>query len=157
MKILFTYLIVVLIGSSAYSQSILNGKVIAVADGDTFTMLAEGNKQVKIRLHGVDCPEKKQDFGTVAKNYTSNLIFGKIVQVTALKKDQYRRIIAVVKLPNGKILNQELLKAGMAWHYKKYDKSIEFALLEEQARKNKAGLWKGKSPMPPWEFRKRIR
>ena len=157
MKILITNLIAVLISISAYSQTILNGKVIAVADGDTFTMLTKGNKQVKIRLHGIDCPEKRQDFGTLAKNYTSTLVFGKIVQARVLKKDQYKRIIAIVRLPNGKILNQELLKAGMAWHYKKYDQSREFARLEEQARKNKTGLWNGKSPMQPWEFRKRIR
>ena len=154
MKILFTNLIAVLISISAYSQTILNGKVIAVADGDTFTMLTEGNKQVKIRLHGIDCPEKRQDFGTAAKNYTSSQVFGKVVSARILKKDQYKRLIAIVRLPNGKILNEELLKAGMAWHYKKYDQSSEFALLESQARKNKAGLWKGYKPIAPWEFRK---
>lgn len=157
MKILFTNLIAVLISISAYSQTILNGKVIAVADGDTFTMLTEGNKQVKIRLHGIDCPEKRQDFGTAAKNYTSSQIFGKVVRAHVLKKDRYKRFIAMVRLPNGKMLNQELLRAGMAWHYKKYDQSAEFASLEAQARKNKTGLWKGNSPMPPWDFRKKIR
>lgn len=154
MRILFAYLITFLVGFSAYGQNTLSGKVISVSDGDTFTMLTQGNRQVKIRLHGIDCPEKRQDFGTVAKNYTSGQIFGKIVQARVLKQDQYRRSVAIVILPNGKNLNQELLRAGMAWHYKKYDKSSEFALLEKQARINKAGLWKGKSPMPPWEFRK---
>lgn len=154
MRILFAYLITFLIGFSAYGQNTLSGTVISVSDGDTFTMLTQGNRQVKIRLHGIDCPERRQDFGTAAKNYTSSQIFGKIVQARVLKQDQYRRSIAIVILPNGKNLNQELLKSGMAWHYKKYDKSAEFALLEKQARINKAGLWKGKNPMPPWEFRK---
>lgn len=154
MRILFAYLITVFISFSAYSQNILNGKVVSVSDGDTFTMLIQGDRQVKVRLHGIDCPEKRQDFGTVAKEYTSGQVFGKIVQARVLKKDQYRRSVAIVILPNGKNLNQELLRAGMAWHYIKYDKSAEFALLEKQARINKIGLWKGKSPIPPWEFRK---
>lgn len=154
MKIPFVYLITFLISLSAYSQTILKGKVISVSDGDTFTILTEGNKQIKIRLHGIDCPEKRQDFGTVAKQYTSAQVFGKVIQAKVLRKDRYKRSVAIVILPNGKILNQELLKAGMAWHYKKYDKSAEFDLLEKQARKNKTGLWKGKSPIPPWEFRK---
>lgn len=154
MKILFTNLIAVLISISAYSQTILNGKIIAVADGDTFTMLTEGNKQVKIRLHGIDCPEKRQDFGTAAKTYTSTQVFNKVVSARVLKKDQYKRFIAIVILPNGKILNEELLRAGMAWHYKKYDQSTKFASLEAIAKKNKTGLWRGYKPIAPWEFRK---
>lgn len=157
MKSVIIYLISFLLSFSAYSQHILSGKVIAVADGDTFTMLTGGNTQVKIRLHGIDCPEKKQDFGNVAKQYTSAQVFGKTVQAKVLKQDRYKRSIAIVMLPNGKNLNHELLKAGMAWHYKQYDKSGEFDLLEKQARAIKTGLWKGKNPIAPWEFRKMIR
>ncbi|MEJ6982402.1 thermonuclease family protein [Pedobacter sp. P351] len=116
----------------AFASEILTGKVVAVADGDTITILNSNFQQVKIRLHGIDCPEKSQDFGQKA---TSDLCYGKTVEVQALDTDRYGRTIGLVKLPDGKVLNKELLKAGLAWHYKHYDKSADFASLEETAKK----------------------
>jgi micrococcal nuclease len=131
----------------------LTGKVVSVSDGDTITILKD-QTQIKIRLNGIDCPEKKQDFGQVAKNFTSDLCFGKEVTIKSFGEDRYGRTIADVILPDGRILNQELVKAGLAWHYKKYSKDTVLAEMEINARKEKIGLWKQGNEIAPWEFRK---
>jgi len=141
----------------AIAKEILTGRVVKVADGDTITILTENFKQVKIRLHGIDCPESSQDFGTRAKQFTSELCFGKTVKVEALDTDRYGRTIGLVILPDGKVLNKELLRAGLAWHYKHYDKSQEFADLETAAKSKKAGLWVQPNAIAPWEFRRAAR
>lgn len=134
-------------------KEIIKGKVVKIADGDTMTVLSE-NQQIRVRLHGIDCPEKKQDFGTRAKLFSSQLAFGKTVTVQVLNKDRYGRAIGLVILPGGEILNRELLKAGLAWHYKKFDKSADFAALELSAKRNRVGIWSMKNAIAPWEFRK---
>ena len=138
----------------ALGKEILNGRVIKVTDGDTITILNADLKQIKIRLHGIDTPEEKQDFGTKAKQFTSALAFGKTVSVNVLNKDRYGRSVGIVFLPDGRSLNKELLKAGLAWHFKQYDKSTEFANLELSARTKKLGVWSMGNAIAPWEFRK---
>ncbi len=135
------------------SSAQLTGKVVAIADGDTFTMLVD-NKQVKIRLHGIDCPEKKQDFGTVAKEFLSAQIFGKVVTAQKMGTDRYRRTIAMVTV-DGINVNETLLKAGLAWHFIEYDKNPAWTEMEVAARRLKKGLWAQPNAIPPWEFRKR--
>jgi endonuclease YncB( thermonuclease family) len=131
----------------------LVGKVVAIADGDTFTLLAD-NRQVKVRLHGIDCPEKKQDFGNAAKQYLSGLIFGKEVTVREMGKDRYKRTIGMVTI-GGINVNEAMIQAGYAWHYLEYDKNPAWSALEESARRQKKGLWAQPNPTPPWKFRKR--
>src|SRR3954466_7515540 len=109
-------LVLIFVAAGNICLAKLKGKVVSIADGDTFTMLVDGNRQVKIRLHGIDCPEKKQDFGQVAKKFTSDMIFGKIVSVDEMDIDRYGRTIGMVHLSNGRILNEMLLQAGLAWH-----------------------------------------
>jgi micrococcal nuclease len=114
----------------------------------------EGNGHI-VRLIDIDCPEKKQAFGKAAKKFTSDFCFNKIVKVESMgKKDRYGRILATVYL-NGKSLNEALLKAGLAWHFKKYSTNSEYAELENQARKEEVGLWADENPVAPWEFRKK--
>jgi endonuclease YncB( thermonuclease family) len=132
----------------------LVGKVVKVADGDTFTMLCNGNEQVKVRLYGIDCPESKQDYGQRAKQFLSERIAGKTVSVTYKSKDRYGRVLGTVTINNVNI-NEALLSAGLAWHYKQYDKSQRLAALESEARRNRTGLWSQPNPIPPWDFRKR--
>lgn len=140
-----------LFASVAMSQT--KGKVVAVADGDTFTLLTDDKKQVKVRLHGIDCPEKKQAFGERAKQFTSSLVFQKKVTVKVKSKDRYKRTVGIVYV-DGKCLNEELLKNGYAWHYRQYDKNPEWKRMETEARAAKLGLWQDKNPQAPWEFRK---
>lgn len=111
------------------------------------------SQRVKIRLHGIDCPERGQDFSKVAKDYLSSMIAGKIVEVKKTDIDRYGRTVGIVTV-EGQIVNEEVLKAGLAWHYKKYDTNPAWAALEEEARINKKGLWQNDNAMPPWEYRK---
>ena len=97
----------------------LNGHVVGVSDGDTVTVLDATNTQWKIRLLGIDAPEKKQPFGNKSKENLSDLVFNKQVQVEYSKKDKYGRTVGKITV-NGVDANLEQVKAGMAWHYKKY-------------------------------------
>jgi len=112
-------------------------------------------KAVKVQLHGIDCPEKKQPYGTKAKRFTSDRAFRNEVEVRIKDTDRYGRIVSVVILSDGKNLNWELVGAGMAWWYRRYapdDGMLE--RLEAGARAEKRGLWADKNPIPPWEWRK---
>ena len=130
----------------------LSGKVVAISDGDTFTLLTASKKQVKIRLHGIDCPESKQEFGNVAKKFLSDLIFNKTVSVKEKNIDRYGRTIGIVSIGSVNV-NEKLLSAGLAWHYRKYDKNKQWDVLEEQARRNKKGLWINSNAIAPWVYR----
>ena len=137
----------------------LIGKVVGVADGDTITVLDGQQTQHKIRLMGIDCPEKSQPFGQNAKQSLSNLVFGRAVEVEWQKHDRYERIVGKV-LVNGQDANLEQVRRGMAWHYKKYEREQEpldratYSQAEIEARMNNRGLWSDPSPIPPWDWRK---
>ncbi|MDO4764084.1 MAG: thermonuclease family protein [Flavobacteriaceae bacterium] len=129
------------------------GKITAVKDGDTFKVLYQ-KREITVRLAHIDCPEKRQAFGTKAKQYASDLCFGRLVGIKHNgKKDRNGRIIGEVFVGNLNV-NQELVKQGLAWHFKKYSKSKEYAQLENSARKRKVGIWSEKKPIAPWEWRK---
>lgn len=129
-------------------------KVIGIKDGDTVSILLEG-KEKTVRLAHIDCPEKKQPFGTQAKIAISNLCFGKSVKLVGDgKTDRNGRLIAELILPNGVNVNKTLVKMGLAWHFKKYSKDDSYAKLESTARNKKAGLWKERNAISPWEWRK---
>lgn len=154
MKKLNLTLILLFIASIAICQNTIRGKVTSVADGDTITLLDEDNTQIRIRLYGIDCPESHQDFGTVAKKFTADHCFQKVVVVEVRDIDRYGRTVGIVLLPDGKNLNAELLKAGLAWHYKYFDNSEEFAALEDYAKNNKLKIWSVENPIAPWDFRR---
>lgn len=132
-----------------------SAKVIRIMDGDTMEVLYQ-NTPIKIRLAHIDCPEKRgsQPFGGNAKTALSNLCFGQQVKVYGEKYDRYKRLIAVVANQNKQIVNQEMIKQGMAWHFKKYSSDPLYAQLEINARKRKIGLWSDAHPVAPWEWRK---
>jgi endonuclease YncB( thermonuclease family) len=131
----------------------ITGKVVGIADGDTFTLLLKDNSTVRIRLHGIDTPEKGQPFGNNAKQFTSNLIFDKQVNVTQTDTDRYGRIVGIVTNPENININEALLKAGMAWHYKKYDSNPIRANFEKVARASKIVVCQAAKPIPPWDCR----
>jgi micrococcal nuclease len=135
---------------------LLNGKAISISDGDTFKLLMEGDETIRVRLHGVDAPEKGQDYGTQAKQLLSDLIFSKNVAVIQKSKDRYGRIVGIV-YADGVNVNEELLADGMVWHYTTYDKNENWAALQREARVNKRGLWSKPYPTPPWQWRKEKR
>ena len=160
---------VALLAAASVAYADFTGKVVAVADGDTITVL-RGREQVKIRLAGIDAPEKKQAFGNAAKERMGEMVFGKEVRVDDRKKDRYGRTIGRVwvatdecRLPDcPKTLDagMALLTVGLAWHYKKYDREQseeergQYAFAESEARTKRVGLWHDATPVPPWEWRK---
>lgn len=97
------------------------------------------------------------DEPTPAKEYTSKFVFGRYVHVAITDTDRYSRLVGKVFFDCKTCLNEELLKAGMAWHYKKYDTSAYWSRLELSAKRQKKGLWAGKSPVEPWQYRRKIR
>src|SRR5437867_7612369 len=134
-----------------------SGRVVGVTDGDTIKVL-HNDKAEKIRLHGIDCPEKGQPYGTKAKQFTSQMVFGNevIVKDYGFDNNRFKRTLGEIVLPDGRVVNQELLKAGLAWWYQKYvPNRVDLAALEEEARNAKRGLWADPNPVPPWCWRER--
>lgn len=136
----------------------LNGKVVSVSDGDTVSVL-DGEKQVhRVRLAGIDAPERRQAFGARARQGLSSLVFGKSVAVIWKKKDRYGRLVGVV-MSNDEDVNLRMLSMGLAWHYKAYEaeqppaERLQYSEVEEQARSARIGLWSDSRAIPPWEFR----
>jgi micrococcal nuclease len=128
-------------------------KVVSISDGDTFTGLDSQNRQVKVRLHGIDAPEKAQAFGNVSRKSLGDLIEGKSVEVQRVDKDRYGRVVANVHV-GGTHVNRELVAKGLAWRYVQYDKKAEFTLVEQAAKTARKGLWADPKPVPPWDWRK---
>jgi endonuclease YncB( thermonuclease family) len=143
---------------SAYAE-ILSGRIVGISDGDTVTLLDANQRQYKIRLTGIDAPEKKMPFGQRSKDHLSDLIFNKDVQVETEKLDRYGRTLGKIVFDR-KDINLAMINAGLAWHYKKYqqEQSASDRLLyshgEEQARFQHIGLWRDPNPTPPWDWRK---
>ena len=136
----------------------VNGEVVQVQDGDTLTVKTERNRLHKVRLADIDAPEMGQPFGKSARRLATDLALEKTVRVNYTFKDKYDRLIGEVFLPDGILLNEEMLKAGLAWHYRvKHPHSSFLEKLEYKAWKKNLGLWVQETPVPPWEFRRENR
>ena len=148
---------VLLLALQANADTLL-GKVINVADGDTITVLDDTHTQHKIRLTGIDAPEKRQAFGNVSRLSLAEQVAGQSVAVEWAKVDKYGRKLGKVLLA-GLDSNLVQVKRGLAWHYKQYQREQSpadqqsYAAAEIEARATKLGLWRDADPMPPWEFR----
>ena len=130
------------------------GQVVGVLDGDTLEVL-NGHHTERIRLSGIDCPEKGQAYGQKAKQAASALVFGKNVTVETHGHDKYKRTLADVLLPDDTNVNHELVKEGWCWWYRKYAPGdVELERLEIEAREAKKGLWQDSAFIPPWVYRK---
>jgi micrococcal nuclease len=149
-KFLILYFIFQLSGIASPSTPY---KVISVADGDTFTILQD-NRQIRIRVDAIDAPEKGMPYYKKSKQYLSTLCFGKMVSLKVITTDRYGRLVSRVALTDGRDISTEMIRAGMAWHYKKYSKDIQLANLELVAKKSGLGLWQDKNAIAPWEIRK---
>lgn len=131
----------------------ITGKVVKVLDGDTIDILTREKKTERIRLNGIDAPEKGQAYGNKAKQFVLDMAAMKIVTVTVVDTDRYGRSVGDVILPDGRNLNREIVKAGYAWWYRKYSSDKSLGELEANAKADHKGLWNDKLPMPPWEWR----
>jgi endonuclease YncB( thermonuclease family) len=157
----YVLLILSLFCACSVAAETLIGRVVGVADGDTITVLDDANRQHRIRLAGIDAPEKSQPFGRQAKEHLAGLVFGRPVIVEWHKHDRYGRIVGVCTV-EGRDVGLDQLETGLAWHYKKYaheqadDERREYEKAETKARNEKRGLWQDPDPIPPWEWRKML-
>ena len=131
------------------------GKVVKVVDGDTLHIYSNKGTY-KIRLSGIDAPERGQAYGKRAKEHLEFLVAGKQVIAIVESKDRYGRYVASLKVQS-KDVCAEMLTAGYAWHYKQYDNNKYYDELQREAKKAKRGLWLDKKPQAPWEYRKEQR
>jgi endonuclease YncB( thermonuclease family) len=165
--------VLLILGGVARAESLL-GRVVGVTDGDTVTVLDAAKGQHKIRLAGIDAPEKRQPFGERAKENLSRLVFGRDVRVDWRKTDRYGRLVGTVWVvspdmpcvgkpdcPTNLDAGLAQLTVGLAWHYRKYaheqdlQQRGQYAFAEEEARAKRAGLWRERNPVPPWEWRQK--
>jgi endonuclease YncB( thermonuclease family) len=140
------------------SAETLYGRVVGVADGDTLTLLDRDNRQHKIRISGIDAPEKGQPFGEVSRQNLARLVFDRNVRAECYKEDRYRR--QVCRLFDGsRDVALAQLDAGLAWWFRRYaaeqplQERAEYASAEDRARADAVGLWRDRDPVPPWEWR----
>ena len=138
------------------SRETIQGKVISIADGDTFTMLLDDKTTVKLRLASIDCPERYQPYAGKARQFLSDAIFDRQVTVVVDYKDRFGRSVGWVYY-NDKNINEALLRAGLAWHFKRYSTDLKLQGLEDEAKGKKVGLWQDKNPIPPWDWRRGVR
>lgn len=141
-----------LLAAQAHAESFA-GKVVAVHDGDTISVMRSGRAE-RVRLDGIDSPERGQDYSKHARLFLSEMVFGRIVSVEVRDTDRYGRAVGRVVL-DGRDVGLELVRAGLAWHFTRYSADPSLARAEREARAARRGLWAQPSPVPPWEFRHR--
>lgn len=137
---------------SLSTEKVLHGQVIDVLDGDTVKLRSDWHIY-KIRLAGIDAPEKQQAYGVQSKIYLEHLIADKDVSIKVLSCDQYGRYVGKIYL-NGKDINGEMIRSGYAWHYNHFDSNPVYAGFMLNAQRSNRGLWQEVHPTPPWIFRK---
>ena len=134
----------------------LRAHVTRVRDGDSMEM-RRGSTTVRVRVFGVDAPERGQPWSSRARQFTAGLVGNREVVVRVKDRDRYGRTVGEVILTDGRNLGEELVRAGLAWHYRVFSNDPTLARLEADARAAGRGLWSDPHPTPPWEFRRAIR
>ena len=153
-----TLLLFLILSHAAVIAETLTGRVVRVTDGDTIVVLDVNNAQHKIRLQGIDAPERGQAYGTKSKEHLSDVVADMFVIVDYEKRDRYGRIVGNVLLGDEDI-NLKQIDTGLAWHYKKYQGEqitsdrVKYSDAELEARRVRRGLWADNNPVPPWEYR----
>ncbi|WP_291103033.1 thermonuclease family protein [Hydrogenophaga sp.] len=157
MKHLIAAFLVAFVQGTSHAD-VIGGQVVGVTDGDTITLLDSYQRQHKIRLSGIDAPERKQAFGQRSRELLASLVFSKHVEVESDKKDRYGRTVGKVVF-EGSDINLAMVAAGLAWHYKAYEEEqslpdrILYAKSENEARSERRGLWVDPEPEAPWDWR----
>lgn len=140
----------------AGSGLVWSGRVVRVVDGDTLRVERNG-REVKIRLEGIDAPERDQPWGSEATAFARQQALGKRVTVRDKERDQYGRMVATIILPDGSSLNERLVRQGLAWWYRAYSTDRTLQAVQAMARRERLGLWSDSHPEPPWIWRRRHR
>ena len=150
------FLAAVLVACNAGQDVSFEGVVVRLGDGDSLTVRTQSGAVHELRLHGVDCPELRQEYGPQALAAAEGLALGARVSVSVMDEDQYGRLVALVALPGGAVLNRELVRLGAAWVYGRYcvqDYCDEWRADEDEARARGLGLWAAEGPEPPGRWR----
>lgn len=146
------FLLCTFVSAGFAAPSSFIAEVVAVLSGDSIKVLK--SRQVMIvDLQGIDAPEKEQQYGQQAKDFTESIAFGQKVVVNLKGVDKDDHIVAEVVMEDGTSLNREIVKAGFAWWAREHSEDLSLWRLEDKAREAKLGLWLGEDPVPPWEFR----
>lgn len=149
---------ILMIATTAHAGTIA-GRVVGISDGDTLTILDSTNQQHRIRVAGIDAPEKAQDFGQRSKTNLSAMAFNQTATADCPKRDRYGRDVCKI-IVNGQDVGLEQIRAGMAWWYKQYSREqspedrVDYEQAEFQAKIHRKGLWDSKNPVPPWDWRR---
>lgn len=142
--------------SAAEEYTSVRGRVVHVSDGDTVIVQKNNGEKIKIRMYGIDAPEKAMPYGPQSTGILKSMIANQVVEVRVYNLDRYGRSVAKLYC-NRQDINAEMIRLGAAWHYKAYDKSSDYMSydqLERNARAARRGLWNRNNPQPPWEYRK---
>ncbi|MFU0872711.1 thermonuclease family protein [Kluyvera sichuanensis] len=152
------YAVTILIFGAGNACADIEGRVVRVLDGDTIEVLQETNERSRIRLNGIDAPEKEQAFGQRSRQFLSRLLAQQFVTVTGDETDRYGRLLGTVWL-NGQDINLLQVQSGMAWAYRYQGKASNSAYLamENEARKQRKGLWTDPIVVEPWKWRMKNR
>lgn len=149
-------LLLFFVSCSRPGEGDVSGKVVKIADGDTFTLLTPRKQEVKVRLAEIDAPERGQPYGKASRQALSELVFGKEVRVEMVDTDRYGRLVGRV-FQDKTDVNAEMVRLGAAWVYTKYNKDKSLIRVEKRARANRDGLWAlpPEHLIAPWEYRKK--
>lgn len=143
-------------GQEAPQEESIKGKVSKVIDGDSLKVKDSVGKEFEVQIEGTDAPEAKQQYGKESTDALRKLVADRDVRLTWTKKDNFDRLLAQVFVGEEHI-NAKMIQEGHAWHFKRYNKSETLAALEDEARKEKRGLWGVENPQAPWDYRKENR
>ncbi|MFC7477542.1 thermonuclease family protein [Dankookia sp. GCM10030260] len=142
----------------AWAAPDLLGQVVGISDGDTLTLLTPDRRQTKVRLAEIDTPERRQPYGSRAREALADLAFQRQVRVVVEDTDRYGRTIGRV-YAGRRDVNAEMVRRGAAWVYDRYNRDPKLPALEAEARAARRGLWAlpEAARMPPWEWRRRAK
>lgn len=152
-RVLLAACVLSAVPASASAQS-STGRVVRIADGDTFTLLVGGRQQVRVRLAQIDAPESRQPFGRAARQMLAGMVFGRTVTIRRTDTDQYGRTVAMVRVGDLDV-NTAMVRQGGAWAYRRYMTNSRLVRVEAEARAARRGLWALQRDQitPPWEWR----
>ena len=148
-----TLILLIFLSLGANGADVLTGRVVGITDGDTIT-LRTTEDTIKVRLTGIDAPERRQPFGTKAKQALSGQVFGKDVTVNSSGEDRYGRTLGEI-IVDGESVNVRLVRGGWAWWYTRYSPDdTQLRDAQQEARQAGRGLWADPNPVPPWDWRR---
>lgn len=135
-------------------DGMVEARVVSVIDGDTYDVILQGGTQVRIRMAGIDAPERGMPYYNTATDYLESLCMNRRVFLRLTKEESYDRVVAEGYLPDGLDLEEAMVRAGLAWHFKKYSSDTVLDRLEREARASGLAIWSEPEPMSPWENRR---